>query len=60
MGAFSGFNAAAIALVATDTPEELLGYAMGLLQIGQVAGTVMGRCLGGCLPASWVITGFFT
>jgi DHA1 family multidrug resistance protein-like MFS transporter len=31
MGAFSGFSATAIALVATQVPEERLGYALGWL-----------------------------
>lgn len=51
MGAFSGFNAAAIALVSMDTPEENIGYAMGVVQTGQVAGTIMGPLFGGLLQS---------
>ncbi len=39
MGAFSGFSASAIALVATQTPERKLGYAR-LLSTGQLVGTL--------------------
>lgn len=51
MGAFSGFNAAAIALVAVNTPEGHLGYALGLLQTAQVAGTITGPVIGGMIAS---------
>ncbi|RKO65869.1 MFS transporter [Desulfofundulus salinus] len=51
MGAFSGFNAAAIALVAVNTPEQHLGYALGLLQTAQVAGTITGPLFGGIIAS---------
>jgi DHA1 family multidrug resistance protein-like MFS transporter len=49
MGCLSGFIAASVAIVATGTPDEHLGYALGLLQTGQVAGTVVGPLVGGFL-----------
>ncbi|MEX6509031.1 MFS transporter [Jiella sp. M17.18] len=47
MGAFSGFSASAIALVATQLPERRLGYALGWLATGQLAGTLTGPIAGG-------------
>lgn len=52
MGSFAGFNAAAIALVAVQTPPRQLGYAVGLVQAGQMAGTILGPAVGGIL-AEW-------
>lgn len=49
MGAMAGFNAAAVALVATTTPDKHLGYAVGMIQTGQMAGTVFGPAIGGVL-----------
>lgn len=49
MGVFSGFSAAALALVAGSTPEHRLGYALGWLQTGQVLGLVTGPLIGGVL-----------
>jgi MFS transporter, DHA1 family, multidrug resistance protein len=46
-GAFSGFSAAAIALVATQTPEDRLGCALGWLSTGQLVGSLVGPVLGG-------------
>lgn len=49
LGCFSGFNAAAIAFIATETPENRLGYAMGLFQTGQMAGMLLGPGMGGAI-----------
>jgi len=49
MGAFSGFSTAAMALVATQVPEERLGYSLGWLSTGQIAGTLIGPLIGGLL-----------
>lgn len=49
MGAFSGFSATAIALVATQAPEARLGYALGWLSTGQLVGALLGPVLGGLL-----------
>lgn len=49
MGAFAGFSASAIALVASQVPEERLGYALGWLSTGQLVGGLVGPVLGGIL-----------
>lgn len=48
-GTISGFIPAAIALVATNTPKDKTGYAIGILQASAVAGTICGPLLGGVL-----------
>jgi len=48
-GFLSGFMPAATSLVATNTPEEHIGYALGLLQASSAAGTISGPLLGGVL-----------
>ncbi len=49
MGAFAGFSASAIALVASQVPEARLGYALGWLSTGQLVGGLVGPVLGGAL-----------
>ena len=49
MGAFAGFSAAAIALVASQAPEGRLGFALGWLATGQLVGSLAGPILGGLL-----------
>ncbi|HVA37354.1 MAG TPA: MFS transporter [Candidatus Dormibacteraeota bacterium] len=49
MGLFSGFAAAAIALVGTQVPEERLGFALGWLATGQLLGGLIGPMAGGLL-----------
>jgi MFS transporter, DHA1 family, multidrug resistance protein len=48
-GALSGFIAAALALVASSTPREHAGYALGLLQTASASGGVIGPLIGGSL-----------
>lgn len=48
-GVVSGFSPSAIALVATTTPKEHSGYALGVLHSGAVAGTMIGPLLGGIM-----------
>lgn len=48
-GLISGFGPASIALVAANTPKKQSAYAMGVIQSGAVAGTIMGPFLGGLL-----------
>lgn len=48
-GFLSGFIPSAIALVATNTPDEKLGSSLGLLQTGSAFGSIMGPLLGGLL-----------
>ncbi len=47
MGAFAGFSAASIALVATQVPEQRLGFSLGWLSTGQLVGGLVGPVLGG-------------
>ena len=49
MGAFSGFSATAITLVASQTPDSRLGYALGWLSTGQLIGSLMGPLIGGAV-----------
>ncbi|MBO7745442.1 MFS transporter [Paenibacillus sp. MWE-103] len=48
-GTISGFNPAAVSLVSINTPKEKMGFAMGTLQSGGIAGTILGPFLGGLL-----------
>lgn len=48
-GALSGLQAAVVTLVATQTPEERSGWALGILFSGQVGGTLLGPLFGGYL-----------
>jgi DHA1 family multidrug resistance protein-like MFS transporter len=52
-GTISGYSPAAVALISTSTPKEKLGFAMGTLQSGAVAGTILGPFFGGLL-AEWI------
>ena len=49
MGVFAGFSSAAIALVASQVPEERLGYSLGWLSTGQLVGSLIGPIFGGIL-----------
>jgi DHA1 family multidrug resistance protein-like MFS transporter len=49
MGAFAGFSASAIALVASQVPERRLGFALGWLSTGQLVGSLVGPVIGGGL-----------
>lgn len=46
-GAVAGFSPVAISLMAAITPREKNGYAMGVLQSANVAGTILGPIIGG-------------
>ncbi len=48
-GIIAGFIPASIALVSTNTPKERAGFALGVLQSGGVAGTILGPAIGGIL-----------
>lgn len=48
-GVISGFNPASVALVSATTPKKSLGFAMGTLQSGGIAGTILGPLIGGSL-----------
>lgn len=49
MGAVSGYISASITLVATQTPKQHSGWALGTLSTGHVSGTLLGPLLGGWL-----------
>ncbi|MDI6754551.1 MAG: MFS transporter [Thermodesulfobacteriota bacterium] len=48
-GGVSGFIAATLAIAATTTPREKMGYAMGVLQTSLTTGAVIGPFVGGLL-----------
>lgn len=63
MGAFAGFSAAAITLVATQVPEFRLGFALGWLSTGQLVGGLCGPIVGGLvadISGSYRVPFFFT
>lgn len=51
-GTISGFNPASVTLLSANTPKEKVGFAMGVLQSGGVAGTILGPLIGGLLADS--------
>jgi len=50
-GVVSGFIPAALSLVASNTPKEKSGYALGVLQTSTAAGSIMGPLIGATLSA---------
>jgi len=48
-GVISGFNPAAIALISATAPKNRMGFALGTLQSGTVAGTILGPLIGGVM-----------
>ncbi|MBD2867538.1 MFS transporter [Paenibacillus arenilitoris] len=48
-GTISGFNPASIALISSTTPKNRMGFAMGTIQSGGIAGTILGPFIGGLL-----------
>jgi DHA1 family multidrug resistance protein-like MFS transporter len=48
-GTISGFSPAAVALMSTNTPKDRMGFAMGTIQSGAVAGSILGPFFGGLL-----------
>jgi len=63
-GLFGGFISNANAMIATQTPKERAGYALGFLVTGVTAGQLLGPFVGGILASivsyrvSFFITGF--
>lgn len=49
MGTISGYNSGSITLIATETPTEKSGWALGTLSTGAVCGQLLGPLLGGYL-----------
>lgn len=54
-GALSGFYPSAMTLIATNTPEEKQGYALGAFQSANTSGNIFGPVIGGFIS---VIIGF--
>lgn len=52
-GVVAGFGSAAQSLMSASAPKERMGFAMGTLQSGAVAGTILGPLFGGLL-AEWI------
>ena len=48
-GGVAGFIAATLAIVATTTPREQMGYALGILQTSLTTGGIIGPLVGGLL-----------
>ncbi|MCM0582823.1 MFS transporter [Weissella diestrammenae] len=48
-GAFGGFISNSNALIASETPLERSGYAMGVMMTGSTAGTLLGPLFGGMM-----------
>jgi MFS transporter, DHA1 family, multidrug resistance protein len=48
-GTISGLNPAAVSLMSSSAPRERMGFAMGTLQSGGIAGTILGPLMGGLL-----------
>jgi len=49
-GVLGGYASGAVVLVATQTPRERAGWALGVLSTGTMAGTLLGPLAGGILP----------
>lgn len=63
MGAFAGFSASAITLVASQVPDRRLGFALGWLSTGQLIGGLVGPVVGGVvadLTGSYRVPFFLT
>ncbi|WP_199622252.1 MFS transporter [Paenibacillus alkalitolerans] len=52
-GVIAGFIPAVTALMSASAPKHRMGFAMGMMQSGAVAGTILGPFIGGLL-AEWV------
>lgn len=58
-GALSGFQSAALTLVASQTPKARAGWALGILFTGQVGGTLLGPLIGGYFSEIIGLRGLF-
>ncbi|WP_158743091.1 MFS transporter [Acidisphaera sp. L21] len=50
VGLAGGYSSGSIVLVATQTPREKSGWALGTLSIGVLSGSLVGPLIGGVLP----------
>jgi MFS family permease len=48
-GAVSGYGTACITLIATQTDKEHAGWALGILSTSNLAGSLLGPMIGGCI-----------
>lgn len=58
-GLFAGYIPNATALIASQTPREKSGFALGTLSTGMVGGTLLGPSLGGLLAQQFGIENVF-
>ena len=58
-GLLGGYSSGAVVLVATQTPREQAGWALGTLSVGAMAGNLAGPLAGGVLPGLIGIRGAF-
>ena len=49
-GLVGGYSSASMLLIATQTPSERAGWALGILSTGALAGNLIGPLVGGILP----------
>ena len=49
MGALAGFNSATTVLIASQVPEQRLGYSLGWISTGNLVGTLIGPLIGGAV-----------
>lgn len=49
-GLLGGYSSGAVVLVATQTPRDRSGWALGVLSTGTLAGTLLGPLMGGVMP----------
>jgi len=52
-GLFGGFVPSAVAMIATNTPEKNVGYALGVMSTAGAAGTILGPLIGG-IVSHWI------
>jgi DHA1 family multidrug resistance protein-like MFS transporter len=52
-GVIAGFSPAAVSFISTNTPSHRMGFAIGTLQSGGIAGMILGPLIGG-LMAEWI------
>lgn len=50
VGLLGGYASGSVVLVATQTPKDRSGWALGMLSTGTLAGTLVGPLIGGALP----------
>ena len=50
-GLLGGYSSGAVVLVATQTPRDRSGWALGTLSTGAMAGALIGPLIGGALPS---------